>query len=47
MRLLEAMGHKVTVRPAIASAQTVARAPDGLLMGASDLRQRGTLAEGY
>jgi len=25
----------------------VARAPDGLLMGASDLRQRGTLAEGY
>jgi len=47
MRLLEAMGHKVTVRPAIASAQTVARTPEGLLMGASDLRQRGTLAEGY
>jgi gamma-glutamyltranspeptidase/glutathione hydrolase len=47
LRLLEAMGHKIKLRPAIASAQTIARAPDGLLTGATDLRQRGTLAVGY
>ena len=47
VRLLEAMGHKVVVREAMGSANTIARAPDGLLTGASDPRQRGTLAVGY
>ncbi len=47
IRLLEAMGHKVVVREAMGSADTIARAPDGTLTGASDPRQRGTLAVGY
>jgi gamma-glutamyltranspeptidase/glutathione hydrolase len=47
LRLLEAMGHKVVVRDAMGSANTILRAPDGELEGASDLRQRGTLAVGY
>jgi gamma-glutamyltranspeptidase/glutathione hydrolase len=47
IRLLEAMGHKVVVRAAIGSANSIARTEDGVLMGASDLRQRGTLAVGY
>jgi gamma-glutamyltranspeptidase / glutathione hydrolase len=47
IRALEAMGHKVVVREAIGSANTIARSPDGILTGASDLRQRGTLAVGY
>jgi gamma-glutamyltranspeptidase/glutathione hydrolase len=47
IRLLEAMGHKVTLRAAMGSANSIARAKDGVLMGASDLRQRGTLAVGY
>ncbi len=47
IRLLEAMGHKVVVRNAMGSANTILRAPDGELEGASDLRQRGTLAVGY
>ena len=47
IRLLEAMGHKVVVREAIGSANTIARSPDGVLTGASDLRQRGTLAVGF
>jgi gamma-glutamyltranspeptidase / glutathione hydrolase len=47
IRLLEAMGHKVVVREAMGSANTIVRAPDGELEGASDLRQRGTLAVGY
>jgi gamma-glutamyltranspeptidase/glutathione hydrolase len=47
IRLLEAMGHKVVVREAMGSANTILRAPNGELMGASDLRQRGTLAVGY
>ncbi len=47
IRLLEAMGHKVVVREAMGSASTIARAPDGTLTGASDPRQRGTLAVGY
>ncbi len=47
VRLLEAMGHKVVVREAIGSANTIARSPDGVLTGASDLRQRGTLAVGF
>ena len=47
VRLLEAMGHKVVLRNAMGSANTILRAPDGELEGASDLRQRGTLAVGY
>ena len=47
IRLLEAMGHKVVVREAMGSASTIARAPDGELTGASDPRQRGTLAAGF
>ena len=47
IKLLEAMGHKVVVREAMGSANTILRTPDGTLMGASDLRQRGTLAVGY
>jgi gamma-glutamyltranspeptidase / glutathione hydrolase len=47
IRLLEAMGHKVVVRESMGSANTIARAPDGALTGASDPRQRGTLAVGY
>jgi gamma-glutamyltranspeptidase/glutathione hydrolase len=47
IRLLEAMGHNVVIREAMGSANTIARTPDGLLTGASDPRQRGTLAVGY
>ena len=47
IRLLEAMGHKVVIREAMGSADTIARTPDGLLTGAADPRQRGTLAVGY
>jgi gamma-glutamyltranspeptidase / glutathione hydrolase len=47
IRLLEAMGHKVVLTPSMGSANTILRAPDGELEGASDLRQRGTLAVGY
>ena len=47
IRLLEAMGHKVTLRPTSGSANSIARAADGTLTGASDPRQRGTLAVGY
>jgi gamma-glutamyltranspeptidase/glutathione hydrolase len=47
IRLLEAMGHKVVVRASMGSANSITRTKDGVLMGASDLRQRGTLAVGY
>ncbi len=47
IRLLEAMGHKVVARDAMGSANTILRTSDGELEGASDLRQRGTLAVGY
>ena len=47
IRLLEAMGHKVVTRESMGSANTIARSPDGVLTGASDPRQRGTLAAGY
>jgi gamma-glutamyltranspeptidase / glutathione hydrolase len=47
IRLLEAMGHKVVVGPAMGSANTIERLPDGTLMGASDPRQWGTLAVGF
>ena len=46
IHLLEGMGYKVTLREAMGSANTIAR-KDGVLTGASDPRQRGTLAVGY
>jgi gamma-glutamyltranspeptidase/glutathione hydrolase len=46
IRLLEASGHEVRVRDAWGSAQSIVRMP-GLLLGAADTRQRGTLAAGY
>ena len=46
IRLLEALGHKIVVRGAWGSAQSIMRM-NGQLMGASDTRQRGTLAIGY
>ena len=47
IRLLEGMGHKVTVGEAMGSANTIIRAADGELTGASDPRVRGTLAVGW
>jgi gamma-glutamyltranspeptidase/glutathione hydrolase len=47
VRLLQAMGYAVVVREAMGSANTIARSADGVLTGASDPRQRGTLAVGY
>jgi gamma-glutamyltranspeptidase/glutathione hydrolase len=46
IRLLEALGHKVAQRGAWGSAQSILRGA-GVLMGAADTRQRGTLAVGY
>jgi gamma-glutamyltranspeptidase/glutathione hydrolase len=46
IRLLEALGHKVAVHGAWGSAQSIFR-ENGVLMGAADTRQRGTLATGY
>jgi gamma-glutamyltranspeptidase/glutathione hydrolase len=46
IRLLEALGHRVVVHNAWGSAQSILRA-NGILMGAADTRQRGTLAAGY
>jgi gamma-glutamyltranspeptidase/glutathione hydrolase len=47
IRLLEAMGHKVVLGGAMGSANTILRAPDGELTGASDLPQSGMQAVGY
>ena len=46
IRLLEAQGYKVKPRDAWGSAESIAIA-GGLIAGASDARQRGTLAVGY
>jgi gamma-glutamyltranspeptidase / glutathione hydrolase len=46
IRLLEALGHSVAVHGAWGSAQSIFR-ENGVLMGAADTRQRGTLATGY
>ena len=46
IRLLQGMGYRVVVREAMGSANTIAR-EGGVLTGASDPRQRGTLAAGY
>jgi gamma-glutamyltranspeptidase / glutathione hydrolase len=44
--LLKARGHKVMVRPSFGSVNAVMVTPEGFL-GASDPRQRGTLAQGF
>jgi len=46
IRLLEALGHNVAVHDAWGSAQSIFR-ENGVLMGAADTRQQGTLATGY
>ena len=46
IRALQALGHKVIVKPSMGSTQTIVRA-EGMLMGAADTRQRGELAAGY
>jgi gamma-glutamyltranspeptidase/glutathione hydrolase len=46
IRLLEALGHNVAAHAAWGSAQSIFR-ENGVLMGAADTRQRGTLATGY
>ncbi len=46
LRLLEQRGHKLKIGGISGSANSV-MALEGLLAGASDTRQRGTLAEGY
>jgi gamma-glutamyltranspeptidase/glutathione hydrolase len=46
VRLLEARGHKIVTTATSGSANSILVTPDGLT-GAADLRQRGTLAEGY
>lgn len=46
IRALEAKGHRIVLQPAGGSAQSIHRT-DGVLMGAADQRQRGTLAIGY
>jgi len=45
--LLRAMGYNVRIQPGWGAAATIARRGDGLLTGAADPRQRGTLAAGY
>ncbi len=47
VRLLQGMGYTVVASEAMGSAETIARSADGALTGASDPRQRGTLAVGY
>jgi gamma-glutamyltranspeptidase/glutathione hydrolase len=46
LALLRARGHRVVVGSSSGSANSV-MAADGLLAGAADPRQRGTLAEGF
>ncbi|HKS65575.1 MAG TPA: gamma-glutamyltransferase [Xanthobacteraceae bacterium] len=46
LRLLEAKGHRIVTTATSGSANSILVTPDGLT-GAADMRQRGTLAEGY
>jgi gamma-glutamyltranspeptidase / glutathione hydrolase len=46
IRLLEALGHRVSVGSTSGSAHSIMRTGDGWA-GAADTRQRGTLAVGY
>jgi gamma-glutamyltranspeptidase/glutathione hydrolase len=46
LRLLQVLGHRVAVLDSWGSAESIVRL-NGMLMGASDTRQRGTLAIGF
>ncbi len=47
LKLLEAMGHKVAVKPTMGSTQSIMRREDGALFGASDPRRPTALTAGY
>jgi gamma-glutamyltranspeptidase/glutathione hydrolase len=47
IRLLEAMGHTVAVKPTMGSTQSIMRREDGALFGASDPRRPTALTAGY
>lgn len=47
VRILEEMGHKVAVKDAMGSTQSIQVGADGTLYGASDPRRAGSLAAGY
>ena len=47
VRILEEMGHKVAMKDAMGSTQSIEVGPDGILYGASDPRSAGSLAAGY
>ena len=47
VRLLEGMGHKVTVKSAMGSTQSIMVSDQGFLLGASDPRRAGALTAGY
>ena len=46
IRMLEAMGHHVAMKPSMGATETIMRS-GGLLLGAADTRERGGLAAGY
>jgi len=47
VRLLSGMGHRVVVRDAMGSTQSILALPDSVLTGASDPRRPGALTAGY
>jgi gamma-glutamyltranspeptidase/glutathione hydrolase len=47
IRILEQLGHKVVVKDAMGSTQSIQVGADGTLYGASDPRRAGSLAAGY
>jgi gamma-glutamyltranspeptidase/glutathione hydrolase len=47
VRILEEMGHKVVVKNAMGSTQSIQVGADGTLYGAADPRTAGDLAAGY
>ena len=48
LRLLEVKGHRIVLRPAMGSAQTIMRDPaHGVLLGASDPRRPDAATLGY
>jgi gamma-glutamyltranspeptidase/glutathione hydrolase len=47
IRLLSAMGHKVSVQETMGSTQSILRREDGNLFGASDPRRPSALTAGY
>jgi gamma-glutamyltranspeptidase/glutathione hydrolase len=47
VRLLSAMGHKVSVQETMGSTHSIVRGADGALFGASDPRRSSALTAGY